>query len=109
MLPSDVSVSLPPIVTPHRPRLIEYAVGNREEILVVSIEKDLTLPEMIRRELEDFGNLAFDEVEGVDHLVIFHGMKVMEYMCFDLFDMFSNENKQSFDSNAVFKRGDTHQ
>ena len=25
MLPSEVSVSLPPMVTPHRPRLIEYA------------------------------------------------------------------------------------
>ena len=28
MLPSEVSVSLPPMVTPHRPRLMEYAAPN---------------------------------------------------------------------------------
>jgi hypothetical protein len=28
MLPAEVSVSLPPIVTPQRPRLIEYAAPN---------------------------------------------------------------------------------
>ena len=57
MLPFEVSVSVPPMVTPHRPRLIEYAAPMRRHgqlALLQVLELFLALERLVAHRREHF-------------------------------------------------------